>query len=110
MLTENLESQKKGSVKDSLKEELMALITQGDENAEVPTEVLDKIDDMLCQVQDKENAFFKIVEASQFLLSRTKDLTKGIEKRDTKFDRLKTKFSQKQEDTMNVLREKDYQV
>jgi hypothetical protein len=50
MLTENLESQKKGSVKDSLKEELMALITQGDENAEVPTEVLDKIDDMLGQV------------------------------------------------------------
>jgi hypothetical protein len=50
------------------------------------------------------------VEASQFLLSRTKDLTKGIEKRDTKFDRLKTKFSQKQEDTMNMLREKDYQV
>jgi len=48
------------------------------------------------------------MEASKFLLSRTKDLTKELEKRDNKFDKLRSKFAQKQEDTMNMLREKDY--
>jgi hypothetical protein len=61
----------------------------------MPIELQDKIDDILAQVKDQENAFLKIVEASKFLLSRTKDLTKGLEKRETRFDKLRSKFAQK---------------
>ena len=108
MLTENLEQQKQGSLKEKLHEELLGLPTQGDEEAEIPTEVQDKLDDILGQVKDSENAFVKIVEASQFLLKRTKDLSKAVDKREQKFDKLRSKFAQKQEETMNTMRQKDY--